>query len=175
LGNDMSEFLPFALPDIGDQEIEEVCDSLRSGWLTTGPKTRQFEADFATFIRARHALAVNSATSGLHLALEALGIGQGDKVVTSVNTFTASAEVICYLGADPVFVDIDENTMNMNPSQVAAAVVSHSDVKALMPVHLPADHIPRKAHRHLRRCHCFQFLCHENASHWRGGHDSHRP
>jgi dTDP-4-amino-4,6-dideoxygalactose transaminase len=132
----MREFLPFALPDIGDKEIDEVCDSLRSGWLTTGPKTRRFEAAFAAFINARHALAVNSATSGLHLALEAIGIGPGDKVVTSVNTFTASAEVNRYLGADPVFVDIDERSMNLDYRQVRSAVELHTEIKAIMPVHV---------------------------------------
>src|SRR5262245_22682946 len=96
----MHSFLPFALPDIGEEEIAEVVDALRSGWLTTGPKTRRFEEEFASFIRngsetqAALALAVNSATAGLHLALEALGIGPGDEVITTPYTFTATAEVI---------------------------------------------------------------------------------
>ena len=80
----MNEFLPFALPEIGEEEIAEACDTLRSGWLTTGPKTKRFEAEFAAFVSTKHALAVNSATSGLHLALESLGVGPGDKVVTTV-------------------------------------------------------------------------------------------
>ncbi len=131
-----NDFLPFALPDIGEQEIEEVCDSMRSGWLTTGPKVKQFEAAFAAFISAKHALAVNSATSGLHLALEAIGIGPGDQVLTSTHTFTATAEVIRYLGADPVFVDIDEDTLNMDVAAVEAALSRGGNVKAIMPVHM---------------------------------------
>ena len=106
-------FLPFALPDIGEAEIAEVVDTLRSGWVTTGPKTRRFEEDFAAYLGAPglHALAVNSATAGLHLALEALGIGPGDEVITTTHTFTATAEVVRYLGADVVLVDIDPATL----------------------------------------------------------------
>lgn len=105
----MNDFLPFALPDIGEDEINEVVDSLRSGWLTTGPKTKRFEEDFAAFIgEGAEAIAVNSATAGLHLALEAVGIGPGDEVITTPHTFTATAEVVRYLGAHPVFVDIDQ-------------------------------------------------------------------
>ena len=127
-------FLPFALPSIGEEEIAEVVDTLRSGWLTTGPKAKQFERDFATFVGVPHALAVNSATSGLHLALEALGIGPGDRVVTTPYTFTATAEVIRYLGADPLFVDIDPTTFNIDPDLVADAVERQPGVKALLPV-----------------------------------------
>lgn len=115
----MTNFLPFALPDIGDEEIAEVVSSLKSGWLTTGPKAKQFEEDFAGFIgNGVEAIAVNSATAGLHLALEAAGIGTGDKVITSPYTFTATAEVIRYLGADPVFVDIDPQTFNIDPERI---------------------------------------------------------
>ena len=100
----MSQFLPFALPDIGEEEIEEVIASLRSGWLTTGPKAKRFEKDFAAFIgQDVEAIAVSSATAGLHLALEAIGIRRGDEVITTPYTFTATAEVIRYLGADVVF------------------------------------------------------------------------
>jgi hypothetical protein len=112
---DLSPPLPFALPELGEEEIHEVVDTLKSGWLTTGPKTGLFEKDFAEFVGTPHALAVNSATAGLHLALEAVGIGQGDQVITSPYTFTASAEVIRYLGADPVFVDINPKTFNIDP------------------------------------------------------------
>jgi len=111
----MPKFLPFALPLLGEDEITEVTDTLRSGWLTTGPKTAQFEKDFCEFIGADYALAVNSATSGLHLALEAIGVGKGDKVITSPYTFTATAEVIRYLGAEPILVDIDPKTFNIDP------------------------------------------------------------
>ncbi|NJK47262.1 DegT/DnrJ/EryC1/StrS family aminotransferase [Candidatus Gracilibacteria bacterium] len=130
----MGQFLPFALPEIGEEEINEVVDSLKSGWLTTGPKTKQFEQDFATFIgREVDAIAVNSATSGLHLALEALGIGVGDEVITTPYTFTATAEVIRYLGANPVFVDIDPATFNIDSAKIEAAITSKT--KAIVPVH----------------------------------------
>jgi dTDP-4-amino-4,6-dideoxygalactose transaminase len=130
----MTEFIPFALPDIGEEEIAEVVDSLRSGWLTTGPKTKRFEQDFADFIGSGvEAIAVNSATSGLHLALEALGIGPGDEVITTVHTFTATAEVIRYLGANPVFVDIDLATLNIDANKIEAAITPRT--KAIIPVH----------------------------------------
>ncbi len=131
----MDPFLPFALPLIGDEEINEVVDTLRSGWLTTGKKTAEFESNFADFVDASHALAVNSATSGLHLALEAVGVGAGDTVVTTPYTFTATAEVIRYLGADPVFVDIDPNTFNIQPHLIADAIATDENVKAILPVH----------------------------------------
>lgn len=130
----MSAFLPFALPDIGEEEINEVLDSLRSGWLTTGPKTKRFEEDFAAFTGDdTEAIAVNSATAGLHLALEAVGIGEGDEVITTPYTFTATAEVVRYLGADPVFVDIDPATFNIDPALIEAAITSKT--KAIIPVH----------------------------------------
>lgn len=130
----MNQFLPFALPDIGEEEIAEVVDSLRSGWLTTGPKTKRFEQDFTEFIGdGVEAIAVNSATSGLHLALEGLGIGVGDEVITTPYTFTATAEVIRYLGAHPVFVDIDPVTFNLNPDKIETAITSRT--KAIIPVH----------------------------------------
>ncbi len=131
----MSTFLPFALPLLGEEEISEVIDTLRSGWLTTGPKTAQFEKDFCTFIGVDHALAVNSATSGLHLALEAVGVGAGDKVITTPYTFTATAEVIRYLGADPILVDIDPNTFNIDPKKIREIANKHDNIKAIMPVH----------------------------------------
>ena len=140
----MTPFLPFALPDIGEDEINEVVDSLRSGWLTTGPKTKQFEEEFSSFVGTGvEAIAVNSATAGLHLALEALGIEPGDEVITTPYTFTATAEVVRYLGADPVFVDIDPATFNLNPRLLEAAVTSRT--KAVIPVHfagLPCDMDP---------------------------------
>ena len=129
-----NQFLPFALPDIGEDEISEVLDSLRSGWLTTGPKTKRFEGEFATFIGSGcKAIAVNSATAGLHLALEAVGIGPGDEVITTPYTFTATAEVVRYLGADPVLVDIDQQTMNINPELIESVITPRT--KAIIPVH----------------------------------------
>lgn len=130
-------FLPFALPEIGEEEIAEVIDTLRSGWVTTGPKAKRFEADFIDFLggpaTGLEAIAVNSATAGLHLALEALGIGPGDEVITTTHTFTATAEVVRYLGADVVLVDIDPATLNIDPAAVEAAITPRT--KAIVPVH----------------------------------------
>jgi dTDP-4-amino-4,6-dideoxygalactose transaminase len=146
-------FLPFALPDIGEAEIAEVVDTLRSGWVTTGPKTRRFEEDFSAFLGdpTLHSLAVNSATAGLHLALEALGIGPGDEVITTTHTFTATAEVVRYLGADVVLVDIDPATLCIDIAAVEAAITPKS--KAVIPVHYGGRAADMKAllalaHRH---------------------------
>jgi len=128
-------FIPFALPDISNAEIEQVLECLKSGWLTTGPKAAVFETRFAEVVGARHAIAVNSCTAAMHLGLEAMGIGAGRQVVTSVFTFTASAEVIRYLNADPYFIDIDHDTMNMNPSHLEHALEKSSRVDAVIPVH----------------------------------------
>jgi dTDP-4-amino-4,6-dideoxygalactose transaminase len=130
-----SKFIPFALPCLGEAEINEVVDTLRSGWLTTGPKTRRFEEEFAQFIGIPYALAVNSCTAGLHLALEAIGIQPGDKVITTPYTFTATAEVIRYLGATPLFVDIDPNTFNIDSQQISHWLENISGIKAILPVH----------------------------------------
>jgi dTDP-4-amino-4,6-dideoxygalactose transaminase len=177
-------FLPFALPEIGEVEIAEVVDTLRSGWVTTGPKARQFEQAFTEFLSASagkqppsaasageagtpapspastgkagtptpspasagegrgeggllnsplESIAVNSATAGLHLALEALGIGPGDEVITTTHTFTATAEVVRYLGADVKLVDIDPATLNIAPQAVEAAITPRT--KCIVPVH----------------------------------------
>ncbi|MBT9455977.1 MAG: DegT/DnrJ/EryC1/StrS family aminotransferase [Burkholderiaceae bacterium] len=128
-------FLPFALPDIGEDEIAEVVDTLRSGWVTTGPKTKRFEQAFTEFLgdSVIESIAVNSATAGLHLALEALGIGPGDEVITTTHTFTATAEVVRYLGADVVLVDIDPKTLNIDPKLVEAAITPRT--KCIIPVH----------------------------------------
>ena len=127
-------FLPFAQPDIGDEEIQEVVDSLQSGWVTTGPKTKQFEKDFAAFIGGQvEAVALNSATAGLHLTLEAIGINPGDEIITTPYTFTATAEVIRYLGAHPVFVDIDPVSFNIDPKKIESAITPQT--KAIIPVH----------------------------------------
>jgi dTDP-4-amino-4,6-dideoxygalactose transaminase len=135
-------FLPFALPEIDDEAIAEVVDTLRSGWITTGPKTRRFEQAFVEWLQpqgpppgeaALQAMAVNSATAGLHLALEALGIGPGDEVITTTHTFTATAEVVRYLGADVVLVDVDPATLCLDIGAVEAAVTART--KAVVPVH----------------------------------------
>lgn len=144
-------FLPFALPDIGEEEIAEVVDALRSGWLTTGPKTKRFEELFSELMGGAHAIAVNSATAGLHLALEAMGVGPDDEVITTPYTFTATAEVVRYLGAHPVFVDIDPVTLNIDPAGIEAKITPRT--KVIEPVHFAGlacdmDPILRVAFRH---------------------------
>lgn len=130
----MSNFIPFALPDIGEEEIAEVVDSLRSGWITTGPKTRRFEQDFAEFLGGGvEAVAVSSATAGLHLALEAIGIGPDDEVITTTHTFTATAEVVRYMGAHPVLVDVDPRSMTIDPERVESAITPRT--RAIIPMH----------------------------------------
>ncbi len=115
-------YLPFALPDIDEAELEEIRESLFSGWLTTGPKTRQFETIFAEAVGARYAVAVNSCTAAMHLALEALGLGPGDEVITTPYTFAASAEVVRYFDARPIFVDVDPVSLNIDPAWIEEAV-----------------------------------------------------
>ncbi len=127
--------IPFAAPVIGQDEIDEVVSTLKSGWLTTGKKTKQFEEDFKKFLGCKYAIAVNSATAGLHLSLEAIGIGPGDSVITTTHTFTATAEVIRYLGADPIFVDVNENDFNISVKAVEEKLKTCSNVRAIMPVH----------------------------------------
>ncbi len=128
-------FLPYARPDIGEEEIAAVAEALRSGWVTTGPKTREFEQAFSDYLgnHGLQSIAVNSATAGLHLALEALGIGPGDEVIAPTLTFTATVEVVRYLGADPVLVDVDPVTLNIAPEKIRAAITPRT--KAIMPVH----------------------------------------
>lgn len=127
-------FIPFALPDIGSAEIDAVVEAMRSGWLTTGPRTHEFEQEFADFLGGGlHAVAVNSATAGLHLALEALGIGPGDEVIVPTWTFTATAEVVRYLGADPVFVDVESESLNIDLDVAKAAI--NERTRAIIPVH----------------------------------------
>lgn len=127
-------FLPFARPDITDAEITAVTEALRSGWITTGPATRQFEQNFVDYLGGGlQAVAVNSATAGLHLALEALGIGPGDEVIAPTLTFTATVEVARYLGADAVLVDVDPVTLNIDPAKIRAAITPRT--KAILPVH----------------------------------------
>src|ERR1044071_3817044 len=127
------EFVPFQVPQIGDDEIRSVVETLKSGWLTTGVKTKQFEEDFAGFVEADHAVEVNSCTAALHLALEALGIQEGDEVIVPTMTFTATAEVVLYFKAKPVLVDCLPDTLNVDPEQVERAISSKT--KAIIPVH----------------------------------------
>ncbi|MBW3085880.1 UDP-4-amino-4-deoxy-L-arabinose--oxoglutarate aminotransferase [Austwickia sp. TVS 96-490-7B] len=135
--------LPFALPDIGEEEIEAVVEAMRSGWLTTGPRAAAFEKEFAEFLGGgRTAIAVNSATAGLHLALDACGVGPGDEVIVPDWTFTSTAEVVRYLGADPVVVDVDPATLCLDYAAADRAVTSRT--KAVMPVHFAGYPVDRQ-------------------------------
>jgi len=130
----MQDFIPFSVPQISNDEINEVIDTLRSGWITTGPKVRPFEVNFQSFIGCDvEAIAVNSATAGLHLALDSLGISYGDEVIVPSLTFTATAEVVRYLGADVKIVDVDPVTLNIDIKSIRDAITSRT--KVIMPVH----------------------------------------
>jgi dTDP-4-amino-4,6-dideoxygalactose transaminase len=122
---------------MGPEEEREVIDTLRSGWITTGPKAKRFEHEIAEYVGAKHCLALSHCTGALHLALWALGIGPGDEVITTPFTFTATAEVLGYLGARPVFVDVDPGTFNINPARIEEVLESgrHPQVRAIEPVH----------------------------------------
>ena len=133
--------IPFALPDVGNEEAEAAAEAIRSGWVTSGPVMRDFEQDFSEFLGGEvETVAINSATAGLHLVLEALGVGPDDEVIVPDWTFTATAEVVRYLGAKPVIVDVDPLTLNISNDAVARAVTDRT--KAVIPVHfagLPVD------------------------------------
>ena len=136
-------FLPFALPDIGEEEIEAVAEAMRSGWLTSGPRAAAFEREFAEFLGGDvHAVAMNSATAGLHLALEAVGVGPEDEVIVPTWTFTATAEVVRYLGANPVIVDVDPATLNIDLDAATAAITPRT--KAIIPVHFAGLAVDRQ-------------------------------
>ena len=127
-------FLPFHTPEIGDEEIQSVVETLKSGWLTTGQKVKQFERDFAQYIGCEHAVAVNSGTAALHLALDAIGIAQGDEVIVPTMTFTATAEVVLYFNAKPVLVDCEAGTFNIDPRDIEKKITAKT--KAIIPVHM---------------------------------------
>jgi len=129
----MKPFIPFHLPDIGEEEIQSVVETLRSGWLTTGIKTKQFEKEFAAWIGAPHAVAVNSCTAALHLALEAVGVTAGDEVIVPTMTFAATAEVVHYCRALPVLVDCKSDTFNIDVEAIEQAISPKT--KAIIPVH----------------------------------------
>ena len=129
-----SEFLVFGKPRIEEEDIAEVVATLRSGWIGMGPRTIQFERDFAAYIGAKHAIAVNSCTAALHLGLIAAGVGPGDEVITTPLTFAATANVIEHVGARPVFADIDRRTQNLDPARVAEKITPRT--KMIVPVHM---------------------------------------
>ncbi|HTR02329.1 MAG TPA: DegT/DnrJ/EryC1/StrS family aminotransferase [Thermoanaerobaculia bacterium] len=128
-----SSFLPFARPSLGEEEIREVVDTLRSGWITTGPKTERFAAAFLEYVGGRYAVPVSSATGGLHAALLALGVGPGDEVITTPLTFVATLNTIVHCGAVPVLVDVDAATLQMRVEAVEPVLTPRT--KAIVPVH----------------------------------------
>jgi dTDP-4-amino-4,6-dideoxygalactose transaminase len=133
-------FLGFQPPAVGDEEVAAVAEAIRSGWLTTGPRAAELEERFARYAGAKHALAVSSGTAAMHLSLVALGIGPGDEVITTPITWPATANVIVHTGATPVFADVREPDLNIDPERVAELVTPRT--KAILPVHLygqPAD------------------------------------
>jgi dTDP-4-amino-4,6-dideoxygalactose transaminase len=165
------DFLPFFKPDLSEEEIADVVDTLRSGWLTYGPKSQAFEAEFAEMAGARHAIAVNSCTAAMHLSLLASGIGPGDEVITSPITFASTANVIVHAGATPVLADVCADDYNIDPAEVARRVTSRT--KAIMPVHLAGqpcrmDELLEIARRH-------SLLVIEDAAHAHGAAYKGRP
>lgn len=133
MANVQDKYLYFHRPSFGKEEEDEVIATLRSGWITTGERTKQFERDFKQYIGARHAVGVNSCTAGLHLALLCAGVGPGDEVITSPITFAATANVIVHVGAKPVFVDVEPDTLNIDAAKIEAKITKKT--KAVIPVH----------------------------------------
>jgi dTDP-4-amino-4,6-dideoxygalactose transaminase len=163
------EFLLFAPPAVGEEEIGEVADTLRSPWITTGPKTRRFEREFARYVGAGDALALNSCTAALHTALVCLGVGPGDEVITTPLTFAATVNVIEHVGARPVLVDVAPDTLNLDPVRVAAAITPRT--RAIVPVHYaghPADVDALRAIARPRGIAIVEDAAHALPAAWRG-------
>ena len=189
----MTPFLPFHEPSIGDEEISSVVDTLRSGWVTTGLKTKQFENEFAKWIGTPYAVAVNSCTAALHLALEAIGVTKGDEIIIPTMTFAATAEVVHYCRAFPVLVDCQSDTFNINVEAIEHAISPKT--KAIIPVHFAGQpcemdkilelarsrnikvieeccscspsHVSAEDGRNTWGYHLLFFLCNENYNNWR--------
>jgi perosamine synthetase len=157
----MTKFLPFHVPDVGDEEIQSVVETLRSGWLTTGSKVKQFEQEFASKVGVSHAVAVNSCTAALHLALEAIGLGEGDEVIVPTMTFAATAEVVTYFKAKPVLVDCRWDTLNIDMDQVEKAITPRT--RAIIPVHFAGQPCEMKRVLEVARSHNLQVI--EDAAH----------
>ena len=124
--------IPFSPPDIGEEEIKEVLDTLKSGWITTGPKTKKFEQEITKYCNTDKTVCLNSATAAMEMTLRLLGIGEGDEVITSAYTYTASCSVICHIGAKPVLVDIQEDNLEMNYEMLDKAITEKT--KAIIPI-----------------------------------------
>jgi dTDP-4-amino-4,6-dideoxygalactose transaminase len=163
-------FIPFHTPSIGEEEVREVEATLRSGWLTTGPRTAQFEKEFSAYTGAPYANAVNSCTAGLHVALAALGIGNGDEVITTPLTFCSTVHTILHVGAKPVLADIGPDG-NIDPQQIAQAITPRT--RAIIPVHLAGLPCEMKAIWELARRHGLFVI--EDAAHAAGTFYEGRP
>ena len=153
--------VPFHRPSIGEEEIRAVSDVLRSGWLTTGDKTAEFERSFADYVGAKHAIAVSSGTAALHLSLEAIDLQPGDEVLVPTTTFTATAEVVVHLAARPVLTDIDAKTMNMSPSDAERRMTRRT--RAMIPVHFAGQPCDMEAIQALAATHGLHVV--EDAAH----------
>jgi dTDP-4-amino-4,6-dideoxygalactose transaminase len=153
--------VPFHRAPVGEEEVRAVSEAIRSGWLTMGPKTFEFEKEFAKYVGAAHAIAVSSGTAALHLALEAAGVQADDEVILPTTTFTATAEAVTYVGARPVLADIDPVTMNLDPEDVARRITPKT--KALIPVHLAGQPCDMDEIRTLALAHHLRVI--EDAAH----------
>ena len=162
-------FLPFSPPAIGEEEIQAATEALRSGWLTLGPRVREFENAFSELVRAEAALAVSSCTAALHLALVALGIQPGDEVVTTPFTFAATANVIEHVGARPVFADVEADTLNLDPSAVERVITPRT--RAILPVHFAGHPVEMERFQDLAGKHGLELVfdaAHALAAEYRG-------
>jgi dTDP-4-amino-4,6-dideoxygalactose transaminase len=157
----MTKVLPFHVPDIGEEEIQSIVETLRSGWLTTGPKVRQFEREFTERIGARHAIAVNSCTAALHLALDAISLREGDEVIVPTMTFAATAEVVTYFHAKPVLVDCRSDTLNIDVDQIEKAITPRT--RAIIPVHFAGQPCEMEPLLEIARAHNLRVI--EDAAH----------
>ena len=157
----MNTVLPFHKADIGDEEVAEVVDVLRSGWLTTGPKVKEFEQEFAAMVGAQHAVAVNSCTAALHLALEASGLREGDEVLVPTMTFAATAEVVAYFKAKPVLIDCVQDTLNLDTDRIEEAITDKT--KAIIPAHFAGHPCEMEQIQSIARTHGLRVI--EDAAH----------
>ncbi|WEF28377.1 UDP-4-amino-4-deoxy-L-arabinose aminotransferase [Klebsiella aerogenes] len=167
----MSEFLPFSRPSMGDAELAALREVLQSGWITTGPKNQALEEAFCQLTGNRHAIAVSSATGGMHVTLMAMGIGPGDEVITPSQTWVSTLNMICLLGATPVMIDVDHDNLMITPEAVEAAVTSRT--KAIIPVHYagaPADIDAIRAVGERHGIPVIEDAAHAAGTHYKGRH-----
>jgi dTDP-4-amino-4,6-dideoxygalactose transaminase len=154
-------FLPFSPPDIGEEEIAEVVDTLRSDWITSGPKVKRFEADFAAYMARDSAVAFNSWTAAAHVALVCLGVGPGDEVIVPTMTFAATANIVEHVGARPILVDVEPDTLNIDPKALEAAITPRT--VGIIPVHYAGHPVDLDAVRAIANKHHLFVL--EDAAH----------